>query len=171
MIMLLENEKKEIILKRIRQSALKNFLKVLLLALSVGLCVFLIMTFFGDADTSAKLMALRIFTLLILIFMIDDFLIAVCLLAECVTLKKSDVKYHIANATKIKPSPWPLNLGNGPLNHKKIVYEYEGKKRTRIIWANVMVRSKDYRLLLLVPENKHRNIYAFPLVDFVDVIG
>ena len=82
--MLLEN-KKEIILKRIRQFALKNFLKVLLLALSVGLCVFLIMTFFGDADTSAKLMALRIFTLLILIFMIDDFLIAVCLLAECVT--------------------------------------------------------------------------------------
>lgn len=77
------------------------------------------MTFFGDADTSAKLMALRIFILLILIFMIDDFLIAVCLLVECVTLKKSDVKYHIANATKIKPSPWPLNLGNRLLNHKK----------------------------------------------------
>lgn len=83
------------------------------------------------------------------------------------------MKYHIANATKIKPSPWPLNLGNRLLNHKKIAYEYEGKKRTRIIWANVMVRSKDCRLLLLapMPENKHRNIYAFPLVDFVDVIG
>lgn len=168
---LLENDKKEIILKRIRKMACKNLLKVLLLALSVGACVFLIMTFFGDADIHAKLMSLGIFTLLMLIFMIDDFLIAVCLLFECATLKKTDLKYHIANAAKIKPSPWPLHPGSRLLNHKKIEYDFEGKKRTRIIWANVMIRSKDYRLLLLVPENKRRNIYAFPLVDFVDVIG
>lgn len=169
--LLLENDKKEIILKRIRNLACKNLFKVLLLSLSVGVCVFLIMTLFGDADIHAKLMSLGIFTLLMLIFMIDDFLIAVCLLFECATLKKSDLNYHIANATKIKPSPWPLHPGSRLLNHKKIEYDFEEKKRTRIIWANVMVRSKDYRLLLLVPENKHRIIYAFPLVDFVDVIG
>lgn len=56
-------------------------------------------------------------------------------------------------------------------NHKLVVYEYEGKSRKRFLWANVMVRSKDYRLLLLVPEKKQKNIYAFPLVNFVDVLN
>ena len=169
--MVLEDEKKEIILKRLRKSAIKKLLEILVLSLSVGLCVMLIMSIFGDADMYAKLMSLGIFTLLILVLQIDDFLIAICRVVECRELKKAEIKCDIVKAGQIKHSPWPFHLGSRILNHKRADYEYEGERRTRLLWANVMVKSKDYRLLLLVSVNKPKHIYAFPFVNFTDVVS
>lgn len=93
------------------------------------------------------------------------------MLVECLALKKPEIKYCIVRASQIKLSPSPLQLGSRRFNHKIVVYEYEGKRRTAFTWANVMVRSKDYRLLLLMPEKKRQNVYAFPMVNFTDVIN
>lgn len=169
--MILEEEKNKIILKRLRQSAIKKLFAILIISLVFGTFVMLVLSFSGDANMHTKMMAFGIFALMMFLFQLDDFLIAVCTLVECLALKKLEIKYYIAKASKIKPSPWPLHLGRRMLNHKKVVYEYGGKSRARILWANVMVRSKDYRLLLLVPENKHKSIYAFPLVNFLDVMN
>ncbi|MCM1288716.1 MAG: hypothetical protein NC240_10435 [Clostridium sp.] len=169
--MILEEEKKKVILKRLQKSAIKKLFAILIISLIFGIFVMLVLSFSGDADTRTKMMALGIFAFMMFLFQLDDFLIAVCMLVECLTLKKSEITYHIVKATQISPSPWPLHLGRRLLNHKKAVYEYEGKKRSRILWANVMVNSKDFRLLLLVPENKHKNLYAFPLVNFTDIIN
>lgn len=81
-----------------------------------------------------------------------------------------EIKYYITSARQLQSTPWPLHLGSRMFNLKMVFYEYGGKSRVRMIWANVMARSKDYRLLLLVPENKRKNIYAFPLINFVDVM-
>lgn len=166
----LEDEKKKIILKRLQRLAIKKFFAILVISFFLGFFVMLVLSFFGNSDTYTKIMAFGMFALLMFLFQIDDFLIAICMLVECLALKKVETKYYIVKASQIKPSPWPLHLGSRLLNHKKVVYEYEGKSRTRILWANVMVASKDFRLLLLVPENKHKNIYAFPLVNFLDVM-
>lgn len=169
--MILEEEKKKIILKRLQKSAIKKLFAILIISLVFGSFVMLVLSFSGDANMHTKMTVLGIFAFMMFLFQLDDFLIAVCMLVECLALKKLEIKYYIAKAGKIKPSPWPLHLGRRMLNHKKVVYEYEGKSRTRILWADVMVSSKDFRLLLLVPENKHQNIYAFPLVNFVDVMS
>lgn len=167
----LEDEKKKIILARLQKSAIKKFFAILLISLFLGIFVVLVMSFSDDVNTSAKMTAFGIFAFIMFLLQLDDFLIAVCTLVECSALKKPEIKYYIAQASQIKPSLWPLHLGRRMFNHKRAVYEYEGKKRTRILWANVMVHSKDFRLLLLVPENKPQSIYAFPLVNFVDVMS
>ncbi len=159
------------ILKRLRKSAMKKFFTILLISFIFGVLIMLVISLSGDVNTHAKMTAFGYFTFLMFLFQLDGFLIAVCMLFECLTLNKAEIKYYIVNASKIKPSPWPLHLGSRMFHQKLVVYEYEGKSRARFLWANVMVRSKDYRLLLLVPENKHKNIYAFPLVDFVDVMN
>ncbi|MCM1494548.1 MAG: hypothetical protein NC089_01955 [Bacteroides sp.] len=169
--MVLEDEKKKMILKRLRQSAMKKLLAILVISSCSGIFVVLIMSFSDDLSPYAKMMAFGIFALLMLLFQLDDFSIAACMLVECLILKKPEVKYDIVNASQIKPSPWPLHLGSRLLNRKMAVYEYEGKSRTSMLWANVMVRSKDFRLLLLVVEKKHKSIYAFPLVNFIDVMN
>lgn len=169
--MILEDEKKKIILKRLQKSAMKKFFTILLISSIFGIIIMLVISLSRDVNTHAKMTAFGYFAFLMFLFQLDDFLIAVCMLVECLALKKAETKYYIVKASQIKPSPWPLHLGSRMFNHKLVVYEYEGKSRTRFLWANVMVRSKDYRLLLLVPENKHKNIYAFPLVNFVDVMN
>lgn len=167
----LEEEKKKIILKKLRKSAIKKLFLILIMSLAFGTFIILVMSFTeNDINMYAKKVAFEIFTVMMFLFQLDDFLIAVCILAECLTLKKAEIKYYIANARQLKPTPWPLHLGRRMFNLKMVVYEYKGKSRTRIIWANVMARNKDYRLLLLVPENKRKNIYAFPLINFVDVM-
>ncbi len=168
--MVLEDEKKKIILKRLKKMANKKFLAILVTSVFWGFVVMILLSFLGDSDTNTIMMAFGMFTLLMFLFQLDDFLIAICTLVECLALKKAETKYYIAKASQINPSPWLFHLGSRLLNHKKAVYEYEGKRRTRMLWGNVMVKSKDFRLLLLVPENKHKNIYAFPLVNFLDVV-
>lgn len=168
--MILEDEKRKMILKRLRNSAMKKFFTILLISSIFGIIIMLVIGLSDDVNTDAKITAFGYFAFLMFLFQLDDFLIAVCMLVECLALKKQ-TKYYIVKASQIKPSPWPLHLGSRMFNHKLVVYEYEGKSRKRFLWANVMVRSKDYRLLLLVPENKQKNIYAFPLVNFLDVMN
>lgn len=129
-----------------------------------------ILAFISDIDIGANVIVSGFFALMMFIFQIDDFLIAICMSVECSELKKAEIKYDIVKSDQIKPSPWPFHLGSRMLNHKKVVYEYEGKRRTRMLWANVMIKSKDYRLLLLAPEHKPNHIYAFPFVNFKDVV-
>ena len=169
--MILEDEKKKIILKRLQKSAMKKFFAILVITLIFGISIMLVIGLSDDVNTQAKMTAFGYFAFLMFLFQLDDFLIAICVLVECLALKKAKTEYYIVKASQIKPSPWPLHLGSRMFNQKLVVYEYEGKSRTRFLWANVMVRSKDYRLLLLVPDNKHKNIYAFPLVNFVDIMN
>lgn len=168
--MVLEDEKKKIILKRLQKSAIKKLFVILAISLFVGFFVMVVVGFSHDVNTHAKMMAFGYFTLVMLLFQIDDFLIAICRLAECRELKKAEIKYDIVKASQIKPSPWPFHLGSRMLN-QRAVYEYEGNRRTRLLWANVMVKSKDYRLLLCMPDNKQKHIYAFPFVNFMDVVS
>ena len=84
---------------------------------------------------------------------------------------KFAVEYSVVTASKLGPSPWPFHLGRRMLNHKKAIYEYKGKKQSRLLWADIMVKMKDFRLLVLVPKNKPKHIYAFALVNFLDVYG
>lgn len=169
--MVLEDGKKKMILKRMQKFAMKKIFIILLISLIVGISVMLVMSLSDDIDTHAKLTGFGIFAFLMFLFQLDDFLVAVCMLVRCAALKKPEVKYCIAQASQIKSSPWPLHLGSRMFNRKIVVYEYEGKRRTEFTWANAMVKIKDYRLLLLVPEQKRQNIYAFPLVNFTDIIN
>lgn len=169
--MVLEDEKKKIILKRLQKSAVKKFFIILLISFGFGIAVMLIIGLTDGMDTDAKMTAFGYFAFLMFLFQLDDFLVAVCMLVECLALKKPEIKYCIVQASQIKASPWPLHLGSRMFNQKVVVYEYEGKRKTAFTWANVMVRSKDYRLLLLMPEKKRQDIYGFPMVNFTDVIN
>ncbi len=145
------------------------FFTMLLISLSVGISIMLLLVFLlGVMPTDLNIFIVGYWTLFTFLVRLDDFLIVVRVLVECLELEKAETKYYIVKASDIKLSPWLLS---GKYGHKWVFYEYEGKSRRRIIWANVMVRSKDHRLLLLVPENKHQKIYAFPLVNFVDVMN
>lgn len=97
--MVLEDEKKKMILKRFRQSAMKKLLAILVISSCFGMFVVLIMSFSDDLKPYAKMMAFGIFALLMVLFQLDDFLIAVCMLVECLILKKPEVKYDIVNAS------------------------------------------------------------------------
>ncbi|MDE6530614.1 MAG: hypothetical protein K2K96_07550 [Lachnospiraceae bacterium] len=164
--MILEDEKKKIILKRLRKSAMEIFFIILLISLSGGIFIMFVLGFLADIGLSGGVFAGELVAIVIFLGRLDDILIVVCVLVECLKLEKSETRYYIVKASDIKPSPWLLSK-----SYKTVVYEYEGKSRIRIIWADVMIRRKDHRLLLLVPENKHKNIYAFPLVNFVDVMN
>lgn len=145
------------------------FFTMLLISLSVGICIMLFLIFLlGNMPIHLIMYIVGYLALLTFLVRLDDFLIVVRVLVECLELEKAETKYYIVKASDIKLSPWLLS---GKYGYKWVFYEYEGKSRRRIIWANVMVRSKDYRLLLLVPENKQKNIYAFPLVNFLDVLN
>lgn len=169
--MVLTDKTKKVILKRLQRSAINKISAILIISVIFGFVVMLILRFISDIDMSANMMVFGMFALMMFLFQIDDFLIAICRLVECRELKKAETKYDIVKASQIKPSPWPFHLGSRMLNHKRAFYEYEGKRRTRLLWANVMVKSKDYRLLLLVPGNKQKHIYAFPFVNFMDVVS
>lgn len=169
--MVLDEEKKQIILKRLRKSALKKLLVILISSFIIGIVVMILLCVLGDADMRTLLITFEAMALLMLLLQLDDFLIAVCMLLECGMLKGTSVKYDIVKADKIGPSIWPFHLGSRMLNHKQAVYEYEGKKRTRQLWADTMVRNKDNRLFLLIPEKKPKRMYAFPFVEFLDIIN
>lgn len=170
--MILEDEKKKVILKRLRKSAMKKFFAILAISFAFGIFVAFVMSLTDDAnDMHEMLIGFGIFAFLMFLFQLDDFLVAVCMLVRCAALKKPEIKYYVAQANQIKPSPWPLHLGSRMFNRKIVVYEYEGKRRTEFTWANAMVKGKDYRLLLLVPEKKRQNFYAFPMVNFTDIIN
>lgn len=170
--MVLEDQKKRIILKRLQRSAIKKIFAILAISFAFGLVVLLILTFTSDdMDMRAYMTFFGGFSFFMFLLHIDDFLIAICMLVECGELKKAEIEYSIVKASEIKPSPWPFHLGSRLLNHKKAVYEYKGKRRSRLLWAHVMVRSRDFRLLVLVPKNRPKHIYAFPFVNFVDVVS
>lgn len=99
------------------------------IALSFGICVMLVVSFDRQADTHAKVTVFGYFTLLMLLLQSDDFLIAVCMLVECLTIKRAEIKYYIVTSSQIKHSPWPLHLGSRKFHYKMEVYEYEGKKQ------------------------------------------
>ncbi len=169
--MTLTDKAKQVILKRLQRTAITKIAEILAISVITGLAVMLILWFTSDLDIRANIMAFGWFATVMFLFQIDDFLIAICRLAECRELKRTKIKYDIVKASQTKPSPWPFHLGSRMLNHKRAVYEYEGKRRTRLLWANVMVKSKDLRLLLLVPDNKQTHIYAFPFVNFKDIVS
>ena len=171
-VMFLEDDKKRIILKRLQISAIKKILAILAISFAFGLVAMLILTFISnDMDMRAYMMFFAGFSLFVFVLHIDDFMIAICMLVECMELNKADIEYSVVTASKIGPSPWPFHLGRRMLNHKKAIYEYKGKKQSRLLWADIMVKMKDFRLLVLVPKNKPKHIYAFALVNFRDVLS
>lgn len=171
-VMILEDDKKRIILKRLKITAIKKILVILATSFAFGLIAMLIITFTSDdMDMRAYMMIFVGFSLFMFILHIDDFMIAICMLFECMELKKADTEYFVVTASEIRPSPWPFHLGSRFLNRKKAIYEYEEKKRSRLLWADIMVKAGDFRLLVLVPKNKPKHIYAFALVNFLDVYG
>lgn len=83
---------------------MKKLFAILAISLSFGIFVMIIINLEGKVDTHAKVTALGYFTFLMLLFQLDDFLIAVCMLVECLAIKKAEIKYQIVTASQIKPS-------------------------------------------------------------------
>lgn len=123
--MVLTDKTKKVILKRLHRSAINKIAAILIISVIFGFVVMLILRFISDIDMSANIL---VFALMMFLFQIDDFLIAICRLIECRELKKAETKYDIVKASQIKPSPWPFHLGSRMLNHKRAFYEYEGKR-------------------------------------------
>lgn len=102
--MILEDKKKENYIKKIAEICNEKVFTILLISSIFGIIIMLVIGLSDDVNTDAKMTAFGYFAFLMFLFQLDDFLIAVCMLVECLALKKQ-TKYYIVKASQIKPSP------------------------------------------------------------------
>lgn len=93
--MILEDEKKKIILKRLRKSAMEIFFTMLLISLSSGIFIMFVLGFLADIGLSGGVFAGELVAIVIFLGRLDDILIVVCVLVECLKLEKSETKNTI----------------------------------------------------------------------------
>lgn len=98
--MILTDKSKKVILKRLQRSAIHKIATILAISVIFGLVIILVVML-SYTDMRTNMIVFGWFALIMFLFQIDDFLIAICRLVECRELKKAEIKYDIVKAGQI----------------------------------------------------------------------
>lgn len=170
--MILRDEKKAIIIKRLKKESLKDLIIDLSITIFTPLFIVIMFSLEPKTDIDILMILFICFLALFVLLQLDELMIAVSGLSECRKIRKTETKCYIVMPAKITVSFWPFHLGRRPSsNPKRVVYMFEGKKYSTVMWVQSMARSGEFRLLLLVPEGKRKKIYAHPLIEYADAVN